>query len=103
MAITSASNAALSTGSIDNFTLLGSTPLPIKLLSFTASDINHDHVLISWATSMEHLVDHFEIQKALTITDFETIDKVMQSEKVKPRITIPLTIISRPQETIITG
>jgi hypothetical protein len=76
MAITSHNNTLLSTGQIDNFTLLGSTPLPIKLLSFTAKDINHDHVLISWETSMEHLVDHFEVQKSAGSTGFQTIARV---------------------------
>jgi hypothetical protein len=76
MAITSHDNTILSTGQIDNFTLLGSTPLPIRLLSFTAKDINHNHVLISWATSMEHLVDHFEVQKSAGNTGFQTIAKV---------------------------
>jgi hypothetical protein len=64
MAVTSANNSVLSTGKIDNFTLLGSTPLPVKLLSFTAKKVNNDHVLVSWATSMEHLVDHFEIERS---------------------------------------
>ena len=76
MAITSHNNTLLSTGQISNFTLLGSSPLPIKLLSFSAKDINHDHVLISWATSMEHLVDHFEVQKSVGSSGFQTIGRV---------------------------
>jgi hypothetical protein len=76
MAITSASNLALSTGKIDNFTVTGSTPLPIKLLSFSAKDINHDHVLVSWATSIEHLVDHFEIQHSADNQGFKTFENV---------------------------
>jgi hypothetical protein len=76
MAVTSANNSVLSTGQIDNFSLLGSTPLPIKLISFTAKDINHDHVLVSWATSMEHLVDHFEIERSVDNSGYQTIDKV---------------------------
>jgi len=76
MAITSANNSLLSTGKIDNFNVLGSTPLPIKLMSFTAKNINNDHVLVSWATSMEHLVDQFEIQKSVDNNNFQTIDQV---------------------------
>jgi Domain of unknown function (DUF4082)/F5/8 type C domain/Secretion system C-terminal sorting domain len=76
MAITSSNNTVLSTGEINNFTVLGSSPLPITLLSFTAKDINHDHVLVSWATSMEHLVDHFEIQRSVDNSSFQAIAEV---------------------------
>ena len=76
MAITSANNNLLSTGQIDNFTVLGNTPLPIKLTSFTAKAFNQDHVLVSWITSMEHLVDHFEIQRSTDNDRFQTIDQV---------------------------
>ena len=74
MAITSTNNAVLSTGEIQNFTVLGSSPLPIVLLSFTAKNVNQDHVLVSWATSMEHLVDHFEIQRSSDNASFQTIN-----------------------------
>jgi hypothetical protein len=76
MAISSVNNASLSTGEIDNFTFLGSTPLPIRLLNFTAKAVNHDHVLVSWATTMEHLTDYFEIQRSTDNKRFETIAKV---------------------------
>jgi hypothetical protein len=76
MGITSSNNTVLSTGEINNFSVLGSSPLPITLLSFTAKDINHDHVLVSWATSMEHLVDHFEIQRSIDNSSFQAIAEV---------------------------
>jgi hypothetical protein len=76
MAAASANNTILSTGKIDNFNLAGSTPLPILLLSFTANNINNDHVLVSWSTSMEHLVDHYEIQRSADNTSFQTIANV---------------------------
>jgi hypothetical protein len=73
MSVTSANNLSLSASRFDNFSLDVSNPLPIRLLNFSAKSVNHDHVLISWATSMEHLVDHFEIQKSIDKTGFETI------------------------------
>jgi F5/8 type C domain/Secretion system C-terminal sorting domain/Fibronectin type III domain len=76
MAITSENNVALSTGKIDNFTFVGSNPLPIQLLNFSAKTVNQDHVVVTWATSMEHLVDHFEIQRSVDNNTFRTIDKV---------------------------
>jgi len=76
MAVTSADNAVLSSGTIDNFSLVVSQPLPILLLSFTAKNINNDHVQVSWSTSMEHLVDYFEIQKSTDNRGFETFAKV---------------------------
>ena len=48
MAVTSVNNTELAVGKIDNFSFdLGSSPLPIQLVSFTAKSINNDHVLIS--------------------------------------------------------
>ncbi|HCL83519.1 MAG TPA: hypothetical protein DIC22_06055, partial [Chitinophagaceae bacterium] len=76
MAITSANNTLLSTGQIDNFSITGGTPLPIKLLSFTAQNINNNHVLVSWSDSMEHLVDRFEVQRSADNTSFQTIQTV---------------------------
>jgi hypothetical protein len=74
MAAASANNTLLSSGQIDNFTVTGSTPLPIRLLSFTAKKVNVDQVLVSWVTSMEHLVDHFEIQRGVDNSSFQTFD-----------------------------
>ena len=76
MAITSADNTKLSTGKIDNFTVAGSSTLPIRLLSFSAKSVNQDHVLISWATSMEQHVDHFEVQRSVGNTGFQAIEKI---------------------------
>jgi hypothetical protein len=73
MSVTSANNQSLSAGRFDNFSLDVSNPLPVRLLNFSAKTVNHDHVLISWATSMEHLVDRFEIQSSLDKNNFQTI------------------------------
>ena len=77
MAETSDNNSSLSTGEMDNFTLLGSTALPIVLTSFSAKEINHNHVLVSWTTSMVHLADHFEVQRSSDDKNFQTIQKVI--------------------------
>jgi hypothetical protein len=76
MAITSVNNTILSSGKVQNFNLVVSTPLPIRLLSFSAKSINQDHVLVSWATSMEHLADHFEIQRSVDNSSFTMIARV---------------------------
>jgi hypothetical protein len=76
MAMTSANNTSLSSGKIDNFNVVASTTLPILLQSFGAKNINNDHVLISWSTSMEHLVDHYEVQRSADNSSFQTIGKV---------------------------
>jgi F5/8 type C domain/Secretion system C-terminal sorting domain/Fibronectin type III domain len=78
MAVTSANNTALSSGQIDNFIFQqsNSSPLPVMLLNFTANEVNHDHVLISWATSMEHLSDYFIVMKSVNGKDFQPMDKV---------------------------
>jgi len=78
MAVTSANNAGLSSGQIQGFTFepSNSNPLPVRLLNFTAKAVNHDHVLVSWATSMEHLADYFLVQRSLDNKGFQTVDKV---------------------------
>jgi F5/8 type C domain/Secretion system C-terminal sorting domain/Fibronectin type III domain len=78
MAVTSADNTGLSSGQIQAFTfdLLNGNPLPVKLLNFSAKAVNHDHVLVSWATAMEHLADYFIVLRSVDGKSFETIDKV---------------------------
>ncbi|MFI5193913.1 MAG: discoidin domain-containing protein [Chitinophagales bacterium] len=77
MAVTSANNTLLSTAQLGSFGLTtNSTPLPIQLASFTAQNINNDHVLVSWSTSMEEHVDHFEVQKSADGSFYQTFTKV---------------------------
>jgi hypothetical protein len=76
MAVTSANNSLLASGKIDNFSVTGSTPLPIRLVGFNAKNINNDHVLVSWTTTMEHLVDHFEVERSVDNSHFEMVAKV---------------------------
>ena len=76
MALTSANNAILTSGQIDNFTVVVSNPLPVTLKEFSAKKANDHQVLISWATAMEHLSDRFEIQRGSDQGGFETIKTV---------------------------
>jgi hypothetical protein len=77
MAVTSTSNSALSTAQFSGFTTsLSSDPLPIKLENFTAKNINNDHVLVSWATSMEDNVKDFTVQKSSDGNVYQTLTSV---------------------------
>ncbi|MEO6961306.1 MAG: discoidin domain-containing protein [Puia sp.] len=65
LAVTSGNNTVLSNAQMGTFVITSSSsPLPIQLASFTAQNINDDHVLVSWSTSMEQNVNHFEVQKS---------------------------------------
>ncbi|PWT75284.1 MAG: hypothetical protein C5B59_09280 [Bacteroidetes bacterium] len=76
MVMTSTSNSLLQTGIINSFFVGPPNPLPIKLVSFTATNINNDHVAISWRTSTEQNVDHYEIERSQDGTYFQTISSV---------------------------
>ena len=78
MAVTSADNSGLSSGQIQSFSLdeVNSSPLPVKLVNFSAKAVNHDHVLVSWSTAMEHLADYFIILRSVDNKSFEMIDKI---------------------------
>jgi hypothetical protein len=76
MAMSSVNNSILTSGEIDNFTVVVSSPLPVVLKEFSAKKINNSQVLVSWATAMEHMTDRFEIQRSSSQTGFETIKTV---------------------------
>ena len=76
MAISSVNNAMLTSGQIDNFTVVVGNPLPVTLKEFTAKKINPNQVLVSWTTTMEHLSDRFEIQRSSDQTGFVTFKTV---------------------------
>jgi hypothetical protein len=74
LAVTSTVHSTLSSGTFNNFTLGPSSgPLPILLINFAARKINDHDVLVSWTTTMEHLVDHFEVQRSADNAGFQTI------------------------------
>ena len=76
MAETSTNNSVLASGKIDNFLVGVTTPLPITLINFNAKNVNNDHVLVTWTTTMEHLVDHYEVERSVDNSHFELVAKV---------------------------
>ena len=76
LAVTSANNSVLSTATIGNFSISSGSPLPFKLLSFTATNVNNDYVSLLWSTSMEQNVDHFEIERSTDRNSFTTVASV---------------------------
>lgn len=58
-------------------TNIGQTPLPVELLSFTATPRTDLGVLVEWATASEHDNDHFVVERsldAMTWSDVERVD-----------------------------
>ena len=76
VAITSSANPNLATGIFNSFDIPSSTPLPIRLTSFKATNVDNDHVIVSWTTTMEQNVDHYELQRAGTDGVFRAIGEV---------------------------
>lgn len=52
------------------------TPLPIKLISFTAHQNQSGHVELNWKTSWEKDNSHFTIERSNDLMNFEPISKV---------------------------
>ncbi|MVM32293.1 T9SS type A sorting domain-containing protein [Spirosoma sp. HMF4905] len=50
-------------------------PLPVRLVSFTAREVNAQSVL-EWQTSLESNTSHFEVQRSQNARSFETIGRV---------------------------
>lgn len=59
-------------------------PLPVHMLSFTATAAN-EGVVLKWATAMEKDNDHFEVQRSLDGRSFETIGTVKGNGTVNTR------------------
>ncbi len=75
MAITSANNAVLSTGTIGNYSE-SSVPLPVNLISFSGNNVDNDHVLLKWETSGEISSDYFDVERSNDGSTFENIVRV---------------------------
>jgi F5/8 type C domain/Secretion system C-terminal sorting domain/Fibronectin type III domain len=73
-AVTSADNNQLNIATFDNFE--ESNPLPIALISFTATNINNEYVSIKWTTAMELNNDHFQIERSTDGLHFEKLATV---------------------------
>lgn len=50
-------------------------PLPVTLLTFTATPINKNKVLIEWSTASEDGNDHFDIERTTDGSNFELVGK----------------------------
>lgn len=50
------------------------SPLPLKLLSFTG-ELRNDNAVLSWQTTNEQDVDHFELERSYDANIFQTINK----------------------------
>jgi hypothetical protein len=64
---------------------LSSTILPVKLLSFTATKIK-EQTLLLWSTANEQNSSHFEIERSLDGLSFDILDKIMASGNSKTLI-----------------
>ena len=75
MAVTSHNNSVLSTATFGSFTI-DEGALPVKLISFTGSDINNQYILLKWSTSSEINSKYFELQKSEDGVSFTTFAQV---------------------------
>jgi hypothetical protein len=75
MAVTSTNNSALSTATFTNFSDINS-PLPVNLISFTATNVNAEYISLKWATSNEINSDYFEVERSNDGVSFKAIGKV---------------------------
>ena len=74
LAVTSANNGSLATATFDSYD--ETAPLPISLLSFTATNINNEYISIKWTTSMEENNDRFVIERSTDGMHFEKLTTV---------------------------
>lgn len=54
----------------------GINPLPIELLSFQATPVDHKKVLLEWATASEKNNDHFEVERSTDGVNFEYLKPI---------------------------
>lgn len=78
-----ANRTALTATNLNNTFYIGGNssqnPLPVKLVSFNASNLNENNVLLEWKTSSEINVDRFEIEKSLDGVLFEKVATINAS------------------------
>jgi YVTN family beta-propeller protein len=51
-------------------------PLPLTLLSFTATKQPNDNVLLQWLTTNEINLKHFELERSINVNSFQTIGTI---------------------------
>jgi F5/8 type C domain/Secretion system C-terminal sorting domain len=74
LAVASTNNNSLATATFDSF--VETAPLPISLLSFTATNINNEYISVKWTTSMEENNDRFEIERSTDGMHFDWLTTV---------------------------
>ncbi len=75
MAVTSDNNAILSTATIANYAEI-SGALPVKIISFTGSNVNNQYTALHWATSSEINSKYFDVQRSDDGIGFTTFEQV---------------------------
>jgi len=75
MAVSSADNSVLSTATIRDFAELAS-PLTVKLIDFTADNINNQYITLKWTTDTEINSKYFDVQRSSNGVDFVSIAQV---------------------------
>jgi hypothetical protein len=63
MSVTSHNNSLLSTATIGNFTEI-SGALPVKLISFTGTNVNNQYIQLKWVTSSEINSKYFDVMRS---------------------------------------
>ncbi|MEO7046472.1 MAG: T9SS type A sorting domain-containing protein, partial [Ferruginibacter sp.] len=76
IAFTRNSNSSIDTAIVDNVALKMSGVLSVNLINFNGKNEDNKNTLLNWSTSSEINIDHFEIQRSSTNTDFNTIGTV---------------------------
>jgi len=75
MAVTSAGNSLLSTATLRDFAEV-SAPLTVKLVEFTATNIDNQYVALKWTTDTEVNSKYFEVQRSINGNDFTAVVQV---------------------------
>jgi Secretion system C-terminal sorting domain len=68
---------------VDNVTVMGSIPLPVTLVNFTATNKNNQYTLLNWETSAEIDFDHFEIEHSAATSPFTIIGTVASNHNTQ--------------------
>jgi len=75
-AYTTRDNTVLDTAIVDNIALSINGALTVNLVNFTGKNINDKKTLLSWTALGEKSIDHFDVQKSGSSTNFTTIGTV---------------------------
>jgi len=77
LAYTSHNNAVAGTAVFDNVTVVAhQDTLSVRLVDFTANNIDNEYTQLTWATGKEKNFDHFELERSGPNTNFQVIATV---------------------------